>query len=278
MIAFTKMQGIGNDFVMLDTLQEPLPQLDLPALARSVNDRRFGVGGDGLILLERGESAPFRMRMFNPDGSESEMCGNGIRCLAKLLKDHGHLQESSVQVETGAGILNLEVLPDSQVRVDMGTARLKRGEIGMAGDNGDTFIEQPVGAGMAGTAVSMGNPHLVIFVPDAAAIDLHALGPKLEHHELFPSRVNVHFVQVVDRGHLIQRTWERGAGATLACGTGACASAVAGFVTGQSDPDVEVRLPGGKLKIEVAKDLQVHMTGPAETAFEGTWPQLLNAG
>jgi diaminopimelate epimerase len=272
MVRFTKMQGIGNDFVMVDAIAEPLPNLDLPEFARKANDRKFGIGGDGLILVERGQSAPFRMRMFNPDGSESEMCGNGIRCFAKLLKDRGHLTEDAVDVETGAGTLHVEVVPGGMVRVNMGRARLLRGEIGMVGEPDQKFqdVETPSIAGcFAATAVSMGNPHLVVFVPDAAAVPLEAAGRELEHHPLFPNRTNVHFIEVIDRRTLLQKTWERGAGATLACGTGACASAVAGFETGRSERSVEVRLPGGSLLIDYLESGEVLMTGPAATVFEG---------
>lgn len=272
MIRFTKMQGIGNDFVMVDTLTNPLPDLDLADLARRTNDRKFGIGADGLILLESGETAPFRMRMFNPDGSESEMCGNGIRCFAQLLKDHGHLQDESVDVETGAGTLHLEFTDSGLVRVDMGKARLTRGEIGMLGSESERFEEQPIETMVGvfpGTAVSMGNPHLVLFVPDAESIPLAAVGPELEHHPLFPKRTNVHFIQVLDRKTLIQKTWERGAGITLACGTGACASAVAAALTGRADRHVEMQLPGGSLWIDYQEDGTVIMTGPAKTVFEG---------
>ncbi|MDR3691227.1 MAG: diaminopimelate epimerase [Fimbriimonas sp.] len=268
-IPFTKMQGIGNDFVVIDALQHSELPANLPEFARKVNDRRFGIGGDGLILLEPGESAPFRMRMFNPDGSESEMCGNGIRCFGRLLQDHKHLNDETVRVETGAGTLTLEMLGPGRFRVDMGQARLTRGEIGMVGPSDQLFTEVPVGSGYAGTAVSMGNPHLVIFVDDVAKVELETVGPVLEHHPEFPKRTNVHFIQVVDRDHLIQRTWERGAGITLACGTGACASAVAAFVTGRANRKVEIRLPGGKLEIEYLEDGRVLMTGPAESVFEG---------
>ncbi len=272
MIKFTKMQGAGNDFVMLDTLSYPIPDLDLSALAREVSDRRRGVGGDGLILVERGAKAPFKMRMFNPDGSESEMCGNGIRCFAKLLRDHHHLAGDDVDVETGAGILKLQLRTEGRVRVDMGLAKFKRGEIGITGAHDDQFIEQPVGSKFLGTAVSMGNPHLVVFVDDVQAVDLEAEGIKLETSPMFPNRINVHFVQVLSRASLVQRTWERGAGATLACGTGACASTVASILTGRADHEVDVKLPGGTLLIEVGTDWKVHMTGPAETVFEGDWP------
>lgn len=274
MIAFTKMQGIGNDFVMVDTIAEPLPEVDLQNLARKANDRKFGIGGDGLILVEAGDSAPFRMRMFNPDGSESEMCGNGIRCFAKMLKDNGHIQTDDVQVETGAGILELHIEPSGMVRVNMGPARLTRGEIGMTGQPGEEFRDRPVRSSAGefpGTAVSMGNPHLTLFVPDAADIALATAGPELENHPEFPNRTNVHFVQVLDRSTLLQKTWERGAGATLACGTGACASGVAAFVTGRADRSVEVKLPGGSLFIEYLENGEVMMTGPAETVFSGTF-------
>ncbi len=270
MIPFSKMQGIGNDFVMLDALRDAISMEDLPDLARRINDRRLGVGGDGLIIGEKGQSAPFRMRMFNPDGSESEMCGNGVRCFARLLRDHGHIEGEQMEVETGAGVLGLRLV-ESGVRVDMGLARLTRGEIGMMDRAGETFVEQPIGEGLRGTAVSMGNPHLVTFIDDAEAVDLLDVGPRLERHELFPQRTNVHFVQVLDRATLIQRTWERGAGATLACGTGACASAVAAVLTQRAERDVEVRLPGGTLRIEYDEDGRVWMTGPAETVFEGRW-------
>jgi diaminopimelate epimerase len=274
---FTKMHGLGNDFVMVDTLSDGLPPGDLAELSRQVNDRRLGIGGDGLILLEKGDSAPFRMRMFNPDGSESEMCGNGIRCFAKLLRDHKHTTQTEVPIDTGAGRLVVELLQDGRVRVDMSEARLLRGEIPMLGPSGEQFVEEPIGA-YRGTAVSMGNPHLVIFVDDVAAIDLRTEGARLEHHELFPNRVNVHFVQVLDSGVLLQRTWERGAGATLACGTGACATAVAAFLTGRASRRSEVRLPGGSLDIEYRDDERVLMTGPAETVFEGEWPSGPGAG
>ncbi|HEY0868250.1 MAG TPA: diaminopimelate epimerase [Fimbriimonas sp.] len=271
MIPFTKMHGIGNDFVMVDALQTVVLPDDLAELARKMNDRRFGIGGDGLILLEKGARAPFRMRMFNPDGSESEMCGNGIRCFARLLRDHGHTSEDSIPVETGAGTLTVELQSDGRVRVDMGIARLTRGEIGMTGDADERFVEAQVDEMLHGTAVSMGNPHLVIFVADASKVDLDVVGPRLEHHPLFPKRTNVHFVQVVDRQTLIQRTWERGAGITLACGTGACACAVAAVETGRADRNVLIHLPGGDLEIEYQEDGRVFMTGPAETVFSGVW-------
>jgi diaminopimelate epimerase len=272
-IPFVKMHGIGNDFVMIDTFRSGTPAGSIAELARRVSDRKFGIGGDGLILVERGDKAPFRMRMFNPDGSESEMCGNGIRCVVRLLRDHGHVDGDTVSVETGAGVLNLEMLGDGRVRVEMGFAKLTRGEIGMEGNPNETFVEQPLGEGFeyVGTAVSMGNPHLAIFVDDVEAVDLGTVGPRLECNRLFRNRVNVHFVQVVDRTHAVQRTWERGAGITLACGTGACAAAVAGALTGRTDSIVNVSLPGGDLEIEVCEDGSVTMTGPATSVYRGEW-------
>lgn len=266
---FTKMQGIGNDFVMVDAIRDTDLPVDLEAASRMLSDRRLGVGGDGLILLETGSEAPFRMRMFNPDGSESEMCGNGIRCFAKLLRDHGYLASDHAEIETGAGILKVKLLDDETVSVDMGLAYLTRGEVGATGDPTDNFVEQPLGAGLLGTAVSLGNPHVVIFVEDVAKVDLAHVGPLLERHPFFPNRINVHFVQVTDRDHLIQRTWERGAGITLACGTGACACAIAAFITGRANRITDVKLPGGTLNIEYREDGSVLMTGDAQTVFEG---------
>lgn len=274
MIIFVKMHGIGNDFVMLDGIAQDLSAMPFPKLAVDMCDRRFGVGADGLILLEDVDGEKFRMRMWNPDGSESEMCGNGIRCFAKLALDRGYAA-STMQVETGAGLLEPEVLDDGRIRVDMGPPGMSRDEIGMAGLGAESFIDQTVKLDdgcWIGTAVSMGNPHLVIFVDDVAAVPLEVWGPALERHPLFPKRVNVHFAQVVSRDRIIQRTWERGAGATLACGTGACSVGVAGRVTGRTNPEVTIELPGGELFIEAREGENVFMTGPAATVFVGTWP------
>lgn len=275
MIKFTKMHGIGNDFPMINGFSQTFSDADLPELARKLCDRRFGVGGDGLIFAFPGVETQFAMRMFNPDGSESEMCGNGIRCFAQFVQDQGLTSDSVIPVETGAGRLTLHVLEDRRVRVDMGIARLKRGEIGMTGPADEKFIGEQVSAGghtfFSGTAVSMGNPHLVIPVEDASAIDLKDVGPAFEHHPDFPARVNVHFIQVLGRGELIQRTWERGAGITLACGTGACSCAVAAYELGLTDRSVLIHLPGGDLEIEYQEDGRVFMTGPAATVFDGVW-------
>lgn len=275
MIPFAKMHGIGNDFVMVNLARHPLDPAQLPALSIAMCDRRFGVGSDGLILAEKSSEDRFRMRMFNPDGSESEMCGNGIRCLAAFLQEEGLTTKREILVETGAGDLTLHIKDSGDVTVDMGLARLTRGEIGMQGEPTEKFLSQPIRiANMEffGTAVSMGNPHLVIFVDDVEKIPLEQWGPALEHHTLFPERVNVHFVSVLTPAHLRQRTWERGAGATLACGTGACASAVAAFLDGHTGREVTVSLPGGNLEIDFRENGSVFMTGPAETVFRGTWP------
>lgn len=274
MIPFTKMHGIGNDFVMLDGLRHPVDEERLADLARRMCDRRFGIGADGLILLVAGQKERFRMRMFNPDGSESEMCGNGIRCFVRFLRQKGHTVETSVRVETGAGVLALEETEEGLVKVDMGPARLTRAEIPMLGEPGEPFVDGPLdacGRKFEGTAVSMGNPHLVVFVDSVSEVPLEQWGPALENHPLFPRRTNVHFVQVESPTRLIQRTWERGAGATLACGTGACACTVAAALTGRAQRSVTVRLPGGELRTEWLDDGRVLMTGPAETVFEGCW-------
>ena len=200
------------------------------------------------------------------------MCGNGIRCFANLLRDHNHISKSEVNVETGAGILGLKLGENNEVSVDMGIARFTRSEIGMTGDPISEFIEQTL-QGRVGTAVSMGNPHLVIFVEDVRAVVLEIEGPKLERDELFSKRTNVHFGQIIDRGHLIERTWERGAGATLACGTGACATGAAAVRTGRADAHMQIDLPGGTLKIDVSDHYEITMTGPAKTSFTGEWPE-----
>lgn len=272
MIPFRKMHGIGNDFVLIDGLTLD-HQPDWEPLSRAMCDRRFGVGADGIILLTRGQDHPFQMRMFNPDGSESEMCGNGIRCLAVFASDLGHVKGDSLDVETGAGLLHLNLLPDHKVRVDMGAALFSPESVGMT-VGGESFVEQPIGFNsLKGTAVSMGNPHLDIFVDDVKEIPLETWGPQIENLPQFKNRTNVHFIQVLNRGECIQRTWERGAGATLACGTGACSVAAAGVKTGRFDRDVLIHLPGGDLRIEVQDDWHIFMTGPAESVFDGSWSQ-----
>jgi diaminopimelate epimerase len=271
---FVKMHGIGNDFVMVNAVAQPVDLGSIADLARQICSRRFGVGSDGLILALPSEASDLEMRMWNPDGSESEMCGNGVRCFAAFAIEEGLAKPGPLKVMTGAGELVLNALPNGEVEVDMGPARLERGEIGMSGPVSERFVDQPIevgGQGFRGTAVSMGNPHLVLLVDDADAIRLEELGPILEHHELFPARTNVHFVQVLGENLIIQRTWERGAGVTLACGTGACASLVAAALSGKSSRKAVVRLPGGELLVEWREDGRVMMTGPAERVFDGVW-------
>ncbi|MFZ4507204.1 MAG: diaminopimelate epimerase [Fimbriimonas sp.] len=264
------MQGIGNDFVMLDWVASSPPEVDLSLLSRQMNDRKFGVGGDGLIVTDQLSPELYRMRMFNPDGSESEMCGNGLRCVARLLADR-HGLDGQVAVQTGAGTLTVVIQADKSVRVAMGKAMFTRGEIGMQGPAGEAYVERHLSRGYRGTAVSMGNPHLVIFVDDVASVPLAEHGPEFEERPDFLHRTNVHFVQRITEDHLRVRTWERGAGATLACGTGACACLAAAVETGRAARKSTLELPGGKLTVEYGQDREVFMTGPAETVFEGTW-------
>lgn len=267
---FTKMHGIGNDFVMVNGFSEPFDVGSAQDLAVMLCDRKFGVGSDGLIVALPGQSEQFAMRMWNPDGSESEMCGNGIRCFATFLRDEGLTEASEIPVETGAGRLVVEVLANNQVKVDMGRARLTRGDIGMTGAADEEFVNRELdGTPFRGTAVSMGNPHIVVFVEDIDSVQLAEIGPKLEHHPLFPKRVNVHFVQILSRSHVKMKTWERGAGATLACGTGACSVAVAAFLNGHTERMVKASLPGGDLSLDYQEDGRVFMTGPSETVFVG---------
>ncbi|HEV3168549.1 MAG TPA: diaminopimelate epimerase [Isosphaeraceae bacterium] len=274
---FTKMHGIGNDYVYVSTFDQKLPA-DLPALAVAVSDRHFGIGSDGLILIGPSERADARMRMFNADGSESEMCGNGVRCVAKYIYDHGITNKDRVTVETGRGVLSLglEVVGGKvrQVRVDMGAPILRSAEIPttLAGDPPVNVPLTVEGQNLLVTAVSMGNPHAVFYVDDVQDFPVERLGAMLERHPAFPRRVNAHFVQVLAPGEVRMRTWERGSGITLACGTGACAVCVAGVLTGRTDRLLLAHLPGGDLELDWP-DVQspVFMTGPAVEVFAGEW-------
>jgi len=275
---FTKMHGIGNDYVYVNTFDQK-PPVDPAGLAREVSDRHFGIGGDGLILIMPSERADARMRMFNADGSEGEMCGNGVRCVAKYLYDHNLTRKDQVKIETGRGVLALDLEIRGgrveRVRVDMGAPILDSARIPTLLP-GDPPIDLPIQAGereLAVTAVSMGNPHAVTYVEDVQAFPLEHLGPLIERHPAFPSRVNLHVVEVVGPGEVRMRTWERGSGITLACGTGACAVCVAGVITGRSQRTVLARLPGGDLELEWPSDhAPVFMTGPATEVFSGEWP------
>jgi diaminopimelate epimerase len=274
---FTKMHGLGNDYVYVETFSQPAPR-DPAGLAVAVSDRHFGVGSDGLILITPSERADARMRMFNADGSEGEMCGNGVRCVAKYLYDHGLVRKDRVTVETERGILTLDLEAEAgsvrRVRVDMGAPILQAAKIPttLPGDPPVDVTITVDGRTFLATAVSMGNPHAVIFVADEQAFPLETLGPLMEHHASFPRRVNVHVVQLISRGEVRMRTWERGSGITLACGTGACAVCVAGVLTGRTDRRVLAHLPGGDLELEwPAADSSVFMTGPATEVFSGVW-------
>jgi diaminopimelate epimerase len=275
---FTKMHGLGNDYVYVSTFDQRPPG-DPARLAIAVSDRHFGIGGDGLILIMPSERADARMRMFNADGSEGEMCGDGVRCVAKYLRDHGLVCKERVTVETGRGILalDLEVRGGKveRVRVDMGAPILDAAQIPTT-LSGEPPVEVPLVAGetkLAVTAVSIGNPHAVVYVADAAAFPLESVGPQVEHHPAFPRRVNFHVVELISPDEVRMRTWERGSGITLACGTGACAVCVAGVLSGRTGRTLLAHLPGGDLELSWPADTSsVYMTGPATEVFSGEWP------
>jgi diaminopimelate epimerase len=275
---FTKMHGAGNDYVYVDCFAEPVPD-DLPGLARRISDRRFGVGGDGLILILPSERADARMQMFNADGSQAEMCGNGIRCVAKYVYDHGICRREALRVETAAGVLPLDVEVQGgrvrRVRVDMGEPILEPERIPTTLPGPPVADAELVVAGrtLRVTSLSMGNPHCVIFVEQAGDDLVLGLGPQIETDVHFPARVNVEFVEVCSRGEVRQRTWERGSGETWACGTGACAVCVAGVLTGRTDRRLVNHLRGGDLELDWnPTDDHVYMTGPAVEVFQGQWP------
>ena len=275
---FTKMHGLGNDFIMLNGIENNLSSVDLPALGIRLCNRNFGIGADGLIIIEKSTIADAKMRIINPDGSEPEMCGNGIRCFAKYIYDTGITIKTELSVETAAGLMRPTLRLDNnivkEITVDMGEPHLQRKEIPMLGNSPDDkvidyhivvdSITIPI------TAVSMGNPHCVVFVDNVKTTDVKNIGPQLETCKQFPKRTNVEFAQVLNKNNIKMRVWERGAGETLACGTGACAVAVAGVLTNQTGKTVSVELPGGKLKIEWLTNNHILMTGPAVTTFTGT--------
>jgi diaminopimelate epimerase len=280
-VRFTKMQGLGNDFVMVDGFdEEHLEESLLGGLARRVCDRHFGVGADGLILALPSDKADFRMRLINADGSEAEHCGNGIRCVAKMVYDRRHTRANRITVETigRINVLNLSTRDGKvdSVRVDMSEPVFAREQIPMLGAPGTEAIDERIqvdGSTLAFTAVSMGNPHAVTFVDDPDTFPVEHLGPMVERHHVFPRRTNVEFIQVLAPNELKMRVWERGAGETLACGTGACASVVAAARTGRAGRKATVHLRGGDLQIEWSDDGHVYMTGPAVTVFEGEFEE-----
>ncbi|NLY44135.1 MAG: diaminopimelate epimerase [Clostridiaceae bacterium] len=271
---FTKMHGIGNDYVYVNGFEETVE--DPSKVAIKISDRHFGVGSDGLVLILPSETADFKMRMFNSDGSEAEMCGNAIRCVGKYVYDNGLTDKNVISVETLAGvkILNMEISEGKvkNVRVDMGEPILNPADIPVTYP-GERFINQEVtvdGNVYRVTCVSMGNPHAIVYMDDIDSLKIEDIGPKFEHHPIFPKRTNTEFVEVIDRNTLKMRVWERGAGETLACGTGACAVLVASVLNGLSSRKAVVKLLGGDLLIEWnEKDNHVYMTGPAEKVFDG---------
>ena len=273
---FTKMQGIGNDYIYVNCFEEQV--VNPEQLSVRLSDRRFGIGGDGLILIMPSQIADFKMRIFNADGSEAMMCGNGTRCIGKYVYEHGLANKAHITLETNSGIkyLELHCTGDqvTSVTVDMGKAILTPREIPVESDSQEPFVAKPVQVGdrlERLTCVSVGNPHAIVFCDRVEDLDLEKLGPLFEHHAIFPDRVNTEFVRVIDDHTLQMRVWERGSGETLACGTGACATTVAAVLNGycpQGEP-ILVKLRGGDLTITYQADGTVMMTGPAEEVFQG---------
>lgn len=283
---FVKMHGCGNDYVYVDCISQPPP--DNPSdLARAMSDRHRGVGSDGLILIHKSPVAAARMRMFNADGTEGEMCGNGVRCVAKLVFDRGLSRDNPMRIETGRGVLTLDLTVEgdrvTMARVDMGEPILESRRIPVAVE-ADRVVDFPLpwlreawfdgcGLKLGLTCVSMGNPHAVMFCDDVVGVPLADVGSRWERAAFFPNRANIHFVQVNGRDEITMRTWERGSGATLACGTGACAAVVAGGLTGRTGRRLLAHLPGGDLELDWSEaDNHVYMTGPAVEVFAGDWP------
>ena len=276
---FTKMQGLGNDYVYVNCLKEKIA--DPPELARKISDRHFGVGSDGLIMINPSDKADFEMEMYNADGSRGEMCGNGIRCVAKYVYDYGLTDKKSISVETLGGIKYLDLTVEDGkvklVKVDMGRPELEPSKVPVIAE-GSSVVDAPImvdGKEYRMTCISMGNPHAVVFVDcDVRELPLEEIGPKFENHERFPKRVNTEFVRVLDRHTAEMRVWERGSGETLACGTGACAVAAACALNGHTEDEVTVKLLGGDLHIRWDRENDtVYMTGPAEVVFDGEWPE-----
>ena len=274
---FTKMQGIGNDYVYVNCLQETIENPS--ELAKKISDRHYGVGSDGLIMINPSDKADFEMEMYNADGSRGEMCGNGIRCVAKYVYDYGLTDKTSISVETLAGIKYLDLTVEDGkvvlVKVDMGKPMLRPEEVPVVSEK-EEVIDEPItvdGQEYRMTCVSMGNPHAVVFIDqDVKEFPLETVGVKFENHERVPKRVNTEFVNVLDRHTAQMRVWERGSGETLACGTGACAVAVACALNGLTEDEVTVKLLGGDLQIKWDREKNtVYMTGPAEVVFDGEW-------
>ena len=276
-VEFTKMHGLGNDFILVEDLDAALPEDQCPSLAQQLCHRRTGIGGDGLMFIRRGEQAPVRMRLYNSDGSLADMCGNGIRCFARYVYDHKIQTATRFPIETDAGIKEASLtLTDGQVsavEISMGTPAFARPQIPMLGGEGDCRLSaiEALGRSFPCSAVNTGVPHLVLFLEEALSEEeLLRYGPALETHPLFPKRTNVNFTRVLDENTLEVRTWERGCGRTLACGTGACAAAVCAAVAGFTRRNVQVRLALGSLAIRWAEDGNIYMAGPAAYSFTGS--------
>lgn len=275
---FTKMHGCGNDYIYINGFTEQIAQEEKPGFVQKISDRHFGIGGDGAIFINPSMEADFEMEMYNADGSRAEMCGNGIRCVAKYVYDKGLTDKTEISIVSCGQVKYLELfLKDGKVdtvRVNMGAPELSAGKIPVtAADEKDRIIDEPIsvqGKEYKMTCVSMGNPHAVIFMNDVEHLDIEKTGPYFENHERFPKRVNTEFVKVIDRKHVQMRVWERGTGETLACGTGCCATVVACILNGLTDETVTVKLLGGEIQITWDREADlVYMTGPAVTVFEG---------
>ncbi len=275
-LPFVKMQGCGNDFILIES-SLILMDIDLHKLAEKMCNRNYGIGADGLIISHPSEKSDFRMQIINSDGSEPEMCGNGIRCFAKYIDMSAKTNKKDLEIETLAGIIKpsiVEIGNSTQVKVDMGEPVLKPLDVPILGFDNDKVINQDLeihGNVFKINAVSMGNPHCIIFVDDLEKVDFEHWGPIIESFKSFPKKTNVEFVKVEDRNNLRVKVWERGAGPTLACGTGACATLVAAVLNNLSEKNANVHLPGGTLQIEWREDNRVIMTGPAEVSFAGVF-------
>ncbi|MGN0307814.1 MAG: diaminopimelate epimerase [Lachnospiraceae bacterium] len=275
---FTKMHGCGNDYVYINGAAEQISAAEKPDWVRKVSDRHFGIGSDGAIFINPSEQADFEMEMYNADGSRSEMCGNGIRCVGKYVYDKGLTDKTQISVVSGGQIKYLDLIVEndqvSQVKVNMGSPILAAKDIPVISEKEQVILEpifiQETGKSFQMTCVSMGNPHAVVFVEDVDRLEIEKIGPYFENHSCFPNRTNTEFVKVIDRSNVQMRVWERGTGETLACGTGCCATAVACILNGLTENEVTVHVLGGRIKIFWdRKENLVFMTGPAETVFEG---------
>lgn len=275
-IRFTKMHGCGNDYIYINGAECKIPAQEKPELVRKFSDRHFGIGGDGVIFINPSDEADFEMEMYNADGSRAEMCGNGIRCVAKYVYDKGLTDRTQISIVSAGKVKYLTLTVEdgkvSMVRVDMGKPELTASLIPVVSEHEQVVDEEITVDGNVYrmTCVSMGNPHAVVFMDNVADLDLEKLGPHFEQHERFPKRINTEFVHVIDRHTVEMRVWERGTGETLACGTGCCATAVACILNGKTDPDVTVKVLGGEIRIQWDREADtVFMTGPASAVFEG---------